>query len=884
MGRVGQQFIRFDAPSKRATEKGFHAVVHGSELVDFLYRTLDGSTPDRRLLSIGEWMMPMPHQFRTDWGRDPDSILADYVLDKTKWMFSPEINVAEWVPSTKAGTAGPTANKWLGFVVPPSGATSVGFSDFADLEAKIGATLPAGMVTVATAFETPSGQPLSEAGYLPAFYWNRFPAPDECVIFGFGPYVLVLYDAVTYFLHTHIGTDGTPTTDLVGVRKIGSQTGGAGPFGTIFGGDGQPIYLERMNVQPHGVIVLPVGPDELHVFFLGTSQPPLVLPIRNSVKAADSGSSIEVQRYPDAGNAMLVTDAGGVDWWIAAKPGQVMQCQVQIIGYDYALPPFTNVKLMFDLGQFYKPLTTPIVGAQVCFFGREVDIFPGSAAVTLTTNGDGDKVYDYGGAAQAVTVGLRDELGTPWASDGTHSSGYIHVDILAGNPGGIGGDRKYLSPQVRVVEYRFPPVLAARAVNTQTIDDTNFTGWKCSTSLQDPNGKRLTVEMTDAGATLLESAGLTKRGNYRVDILEDTDGNGTPDTIRASGWMRQPGQVLRRVKPDQSTLMARRFDARGHLSRAEQKFTYLPQLTDPSGHGFTEHSFAVKEVLGMCGIDTSDAAQYLAAVDPLAGTFNARLPGTWAYIAGTTNIRVDSLYAPDWDETKLQYMARIATLWACWSLYETTAGVVNYHPELFSSFLGLRGGYRYFVSAVLYQSRHDAVAAGVSPKQKFVPLAEAEVWEPQANTIRVTGTDSKSQTIPHVLDQDVRALTDIAYENYTGEELVKGVDSKLCISEKDMQRLARVVLQLLMHRSVIWKVQVDMAYWKIAPGPVEVARVVTLDGFGDFRVLHMEHETVSTITDVHYTRLVLQSLPKVTLTGDLITFGAVAGAWPGIAN
>lgn len=844
---MGRYFIRLDPSGyyKRG-EHGFDYEMTGSEWLrqlvpdrDQVYQSTSGfySPPGF------PWVMCRPRQLNPDWLRD--SRLANHVMRKELWSFASGITANEFNQDALPGGTFIGGNKWISIPRVPAGVASLNNINYTNLAAATGSSTNflSGFVTVAVCNTSPVGGPMY-GGFHPFLQWQAWPEPAKPVVFGWGDFALVLFRTVSYLLHT-------PTGDRVTWKLLSRVDSGGKGFFNAF--EFQPKVRSEM--------FMPVGPSNACLFSDGGRDP-----LR--IALAKSGESF------------LYHPGQVASWWLGSTAGERLSFQPQVVGYETAdSTPSTTPAIHFDLGS-YRPALAVSHNQNVALWE-----IPGAGITTLDVGGT--RTYTSISTNQQVVCGVRDASYNVWSSNGINSRGSLHLRMVPGNPGVNGA---YLSPFLSHYQIQFPTGLVARDVNTVTLDDTQWRRARFSKSLRDPMANKIEVELFDAGAALLSSLGFHRRTNYPIEILEDTDDDGTPDTVRLAGWVVTPGLRLLQpqgtARPGGGTLAAPiqeyHLTARGLLSRMDQRWLYLPQMTNPATPGYVEHTYAVARAMQMSGFDTSDTSRVAIATDPWTGTDAARLPGTWAYQTGQFDTKVDSAWAPDWDETRWTYIRKLCEKWSGWVLYERLNGQARYHPDLQLE-MSLRSIIPYYLSGTIYASEAEAAAAGY-PHQKYEAGAERTMEWPKANVVRISGTDTQGGLVPHVIDRWPSSIDDDTDEDYLGEEREWTEVPTMAVNKLAMMKMARLLLHRLRRGHESWPMVLPtLAPWHVGPNPMEIGAVFAFSGItGAFLITHLEGDIFSSRITAGSTR----SLVRTTATGERLPIAATAsgaaGGYPGV--
>lgn len=811
----------------RAVEPGFHWSISGREL-HRLFLSKDAGTGADQARFINpegtEWILTSPRQWSAGWHASDD--LAGYVIRRSKWAFAGGVTTGDWSQSHRADGENNEANEWVEIRKIPAGVSSLFGCDLPGLAAAAKLDLPAGIAVVASTTRLPSEAygNLLFGDFTPHLQFATYPPPDDLFVFGFHDIALVYRTDVLAICRR------TPA----GWEKLGTYMPGKGQgVGTQAEGGRSLISAgTRLGPGTRALTCIPVGGQYLHVAGSGIS------------------ATCKIRDVPGLNVADPMFARGG--WWVAGAPGGHLAYQVQVVGYTEATynPAGAAPAAMYDLGSSYEPTEEPGLNGLV-------SIVRPSSTVSLTA---GKRITSLGGGT--LEVQLLDEAGAAWSSDGTHHRGGLRLTIQPSLQG------RYQVPQARVFQVRWPPKLVARANDALELDDTEFAGWEAEESLYGLADKRATIYLTPAGAAKFRAASVGARDGYPVHIADGTDRRlaawvETP-TITRLRWESADLETGEQVHVETPALRCEGL-AGGRLSG---EWKHVPQMVDPSQDGTIEHTWAVTEALRCRGFDTDDSDAVTVQTDPMEGTALSQLPGTWGQLLGGLGERVDCPWAPSWDESPLAYVERIARYWSAWWIHEDLFGTVHYEPDLTYSRLI---GEDITPEATLYWRAEDSEAAE-APGQHVLaePAPEEETVSPEANYVRISGQAADGEQAPHVLDGDLRSITDPEYEDYLGEERIKGAALHMAISEASMRQLARVMILRTARRKRLWRVTVPLAPWEWKDGEGEAitlrcGKVITLDGEGDYVVNHLHVRCLRTergaLPAVYRTALVLERLP-----------------------
>lgn len=832
-----RSWVQLDPPGYHYTEEpGFHWHIYGDQVLGQL-SPKDGAAPawDYKLWNPpgSEWLLPRPRQFRRDWHLDAQ--LAQHVIPFTSWTFMPGANQKEWEFTRRPdGTTYP-ANNWITVPrVPETG--SLGGINFTNLAAAAQVTFSATPQVVCFTNSTPVGASLLDLhDYAPYFQTTIYPEPDTLRIFGWGNLCLLIYRTVVYLLKTP-AHDGQ-TWLLLGKWNIGPSAKGLHAPNT----QGGMMSYSPMTMDSHAVAVVPVGSNVVCLCFGGSG--------------AGSGGTVSVKLEGVASEGNFWAPGG--PWWVAAVPKTKLHFQCQVIGYEEVNTLSVGnpaQPIMFDTGETYKPTINPYFNFQPLIHTQAAE------SPVITGAGTMEIGYSSASSGESMTVRLAQEDGTAWSSDGSNHSGGLGLAIFPSTPGGLLGG--YLTPQLQYLQKRFPVKLTARDVNSTTFDDTQFMGWDADASLRDPLGKRVTIDFFDNAAALL--ADYETRSQFPVHILRDANGDGTPDTVEVAAWVTNPELTVHKMEGPglAAPIQVYRLTAHALLSRADQPYLYLPQMVDPVNIGQVEHGFAVAETLRQCGFDVADSDVAQISADPSTGMDIARLPGQPHPDRGAVAFQVADPWAPNWDDTKLEYMQRIAKKWRGWLLYESLGQTIYYTRDLVQDRLAGQIAAPTPV-AVIYLTQ-AAAAAALRPGDYCLTEPERLVEDPVANVVRFIGKDSDGKLTPNVIRKYLDGITgDPDSPHFTGEYRIHAVVDEWGIGSLALTQLAAVGLRRLLRRKVFWTFVVPKAPWEVGTAGLYIGQTFTLTGRGDYQVvrLHVECLKSSATASVYRTRYTGEFIP-----------------------
>jgi len=854
---MGRFTVKLDPSGyKYCSEPGLCFLIDGRTLLGkFVPDATSTARPSTNfyLAPGSEWLMCKPVQFRAEPyrdGVDTDTYaLADYVLRAEKWLFSTAATATEWEPTRVPSTTYPD-NQWISLVVPED-AVTLDVTDYDAIATAAGITLPDDLITAGICSTTPGGFDfgINATQVTPYFSWLNAPPPDDVFIFGFAQICVVVSQGVFYVLRT---PDGTKTNwELLGKGQL---KGSSQPFvGGPARGSGSLLQSVSVRAEVQSLLALTAGYTDL--FLLSSESEGHGFPLRKDKPAADDTTP-------------LLGDGG---FWVACAKGKRLAFQAQIVGYAAADSTELNTPnplVWIDLSEEYKPSVAPVFASDA--FIKSV---PGGVDNTYST-GTSSVTFNNTDTGTAISYGLLDELGLPWDTSGaTVYKGSLFLTLLPGFRDTESG--KFLSPQVRLIEFRFPPVLTDRDSATLTLTDEQFSGVEAEVSLYDPADKRVRIDLFDAGVELLSASGIDLRDNFPVEVWEDTDDDDVADTKRVAGWVQDFELKELKCPVSGHPTGLYRLEAKGLMCRMERQWEYLPQLCNPSADpaGTIEHTFAVKECLLQSGFDVDDTDVYVAQTDAYAGTDFAQLKGTWGLTSGSVGRPVGNKWGPSWKDTRLDYAQRIAHDVRGWVLYEELDGTIRYHEDLQRELQ--RGGF-YTVSATLYQATANAAGASV-PQQKYLAAATRSTQKPEANVIRINANDESDTLTPQMLIRDRLSVSDRTYPHFLGEPVVYSDSPKEVDNTGDMRVLGWLLLEKIGRRSHRWQFEAPLAGWECEPEELALGHVLTAEGKGDWEIVHQHWELLSSRATGgrSQSRFTVLSLP----TG--AQEGAGGGAYPG---
>ena len=854
---MGRFYVEFDPPGyKYCSEPGIDFLIDGPGLAEKL--SVDNEAPeviqDAKFWQPegSEWILCRPRQFDPDFYRD--SRLSDHVLRASRWNFASGITPTEWEQTRIPGETY-AANQWINLHVPDS-VSSLDSRDYGLMSLVAGLNLPAGLVTVGNCSQTPGGEIFAADGpsfsqLTPFVQWFHYPSPQDVLVFGFGQVAVVCHGDTVWVLRSD--TPEGHAWQLLDKFPLGNAPAPE-PSAGRRGASASVLQAQSGRTEIRSILAAAVGFTDLFL-----------------VPSGGKEKGFPLRRPPDLSGEEVpepLLKAG--PFWIAAMPGQTLSFQVQLVGFEEAdSRDEPTPAVWIDLTEDYKPSVTPGFEADALIYQAV-----GGAGNTTSIEGDGSVRIEDADTEQVIQYGLLDEDGDAWDfGAGETYKGSLYLALTPGWRAGQPG--AYLSPQARHLGFRFPLVLADRECVPLVLDDTQFGPLEAETFRRDPEGKRVRITLFDAGLAVLSATGHDQRANYPVHILEDTDNDGVGDQIRVAGWIRKfDVKVLHVRDPDTNEpIQLYRIECEGLLSRAKQKWLYLPQLINPDTPGIVEHTFAVGETVHGAGFDIEDPTVYFAQEDPQAGTAIAQLPGTWKLAPGVLGRSLNqdghpNEWGPRWSDTRLSYALEVGDRLRGWVLYEDLAGLIWYHDDLQRE---LQRGAEYVVSAELYATQAEAIAAG-APEQIFLANFSRGNREPLANIIRVSGIDDSVAITPQVVERDRRSITEPDYAHFLGEPVVRGYEPRQAVDLGTTQVICRLLMEKFGRRTHLRELVTEISPWDTAPDPFDVAHVLRADG-ADYLADHVHWELVRSHP--------IASLVRTTVTLETLPGGASAGSGPG---
>jgi hypothetical protein len=791
-----------------AEEPGFHWQIYGDQLAEQL-SPKDAQVPawDYKVWSPpgSEWLLPKPRQANPEWHKD--ARLSQHVMPLSQWTFMTGANAREWEFPRKGDGTTYASNKWISVPYVPGG-TSIWAVNFDNIAGAANVTFPATPKVVAFTSTTPVGRSLSDrADYAPYFQTLIYPEPDNFRLFGFGRLCLLLQKNIATLLLSR--NHSLLTWEVVGGpwQINAARQGVSGP---PTGQGGLLTAFHSPAAEHYSCMVIPAGMNEVHLLFSG-------------------GQAFHCKVTPSADGIMWAPGS----WWVGGYGGQKLHWQAQVVGYEAVNTLAVNAPaqpIMFDLGATYKPTQARKWWPQVLLHADPPE------DVTQTGAGTSEMTFASPDSGESITVRVTQEDGTAWVSDGTNHKGGIALTMTPSTAPGVLG--AYLAPSLHYVQLRFPVLLTPRENNPLILDDTEYAEWEAEASLRDPLGKRLDVGLYATTVDLLDVNGFAERDGYPIHVLRDANGDGTPDTIVAAAWVRDPELVEYKTEdpdnPGGPRVKLYKLTGEPLLSRCDRPLRYLPQMIDPDNPGQMEHLYVIQEMLRQCGFDVSDSAVITASADPLTGTDIARLPGQPTTDRGAVNFRLKDTWAPKWDDTPLAYMRKVAENWRGWLLFEGLGKTLYYGPDLmFERISGLRAAPT--PSAVIYLTHAAATAAGF-PNQVALIDPVRQIEHPQANVIRITGKDADGTLTPHKLVSYPAAVSDINDLHFTGEPVVYAAVDEMGVGDAALIQLCKVALNKLLRRKVFRSPVVPLAPWQVGASGLNLGDVFTFQNRGDYLV------------------------------------------------
>ncbi len=802
---------------KRILEYGFDIEWTGKQLAE---RKTGGLTPAEGFWNPpnSDWMLPAVYQL-TDPRWYANTLLAEHLLTSASWTLAPgATQLAPWYPND---TAGHHIAGSVGMVISVGATLSAHPAltvNFANLATAAGVTLPTGIGVMATS-------PPIDGAISPHLEFGRKPPPEDLIVFGWGNMCLLWWDRVIYLLRsTSTDANSLQAWELLGRTDLATEkqrvVQGAPGF---FGLGPANLASSSFGVQPRTLTCVPVGWEDLY-FFTAPGAAPWIVPTRD-----EPARDLKRTGVPEQ-----VNDG---KWWIGGWPNTTFLPSVQTVGYRDATHLTTgggalaDASRMIDLGQEYQPTNAPQVWVDGIIHGT----VGGATMGSITSGREATEVL----TGQRITVQLLDENQAVWSSDGTHFRGAFKVELRPGAEG-FGILPASVAPQFRKIQLKFPAKLAALSGTPLWLyDDQHYkAGWTVSNDLRTPGeGKQIRVPLTKVGADAVRAAGYDTRHDIPIELREDTANDATYATTRVAGWIVAPSDTTEirllnnNVATPQDDMV---ITALGLLKRADEPFMYAALVVDPANSGELTHTTAVEEALLQAGFDVTDSTKVQVSVD-LRGDVQKNLPGGAASQKGTAKGTERSAYAPDYNESKLDWIKRIRDDWSLWLLWEQLAGRVFYQPDPVEQRIDY--GVTLGIDATFYRTPAAAVSAGANARQAYHALSQRHITPVITNIVRIIPCDPDE---PQVFCRAAETVTDTTNDNYVGYYLrCVTAQPKMADGLEAAKHLAEVALRRLKRKRVARTWSLHLAPWRIASG-IDVGSIVQLAGGATYQIVKLE--------------------------------------------
>lgn len=820
---LGQIRVEFDPVGYyRSTESGWEWEITGDELAS---RTAPPSAVGLQRLPFlkesdnfwnppnSQWLLCRPAQFEPTFYKTDQ--LAEQIVGKAFWTPCTGLdaaNILETEPTNLGGGTYPD-NKWLSFVAPEALGTQPISVNFTNLASAAGTT-----------FEASTGVLLATGGlpnyFSPFFQFVQHPDPQDQVIFGFGDLCFIFNEFGIRLMRTP--SNDHQTWELLRRWGKNNPIGGRARFHDVMSvsagvGGASTIHVYQ---QVRSMFVALVGLDSL---FVG---------------GENTGETFQLRHTERNGNGLQYR---GGPWWLAGFPRQKFYCQTQVVRYGAAehavtADPTDVSVTYFDLGENYTPIESPEVRADfVMHKTGDPDQTDLTAGLRLTAPGTGE----------VAEIQLIDDANDAWVSGLGRHKGALHIGLVPGNAVTAQGfgDTACTSPMLRRASVRFAPHQTARArtANANLTDDL-WTTIVAETSLRDPLTKRITITLTDAGASVLAGLGVAHRSDFPINVTEDTAGDGSYSTVRLRGWVEAIEQEEVGLIDQDTTKPAAVYTVlcRGLTARLEKSpWLFLDTLVSTADNGELLHTEVPARVLLQSGWDVTDPTFVYIEEDTAEGKIPV-LPGSDDDQGDGVGAKAHSPYAPEIDEEKATYIQRIAREWRGWLFWETLDGQIRYEPD--PLILISEEGTTQLSIATLYKSDALATAAGRAG-QVWLAESQERYIPPVANVVVVEGVDAEGHVLRHVMDRDEASITDITKPNFLGEPTRPvRYETKLGISEGALMQIARIALWRHRRSRIAHKWGCPLPPWGIGISGVRPGDIITAEGRGDWFVNHVRTE------------------------------------------
>ncbi len=811
-----------------ATERGFETRWTGDEIAQRgLINTGDhGASSGFWNPPHSEWLLGRPEQFDPYWFKNEG--YAANVQRADMWDFAslvaPNVTEFPW-RNTPDETYDDDQAINLGQIPLGLGTPPISLN-LTNLGTAAGFALPIGIGVVAATKNA------NVAGVTPFFQWVRQPEPQDIFLFGFGEWAVLTTDRQVIVLRSPDGGTSWVKVGDFGGFTLPKNSSSQGAFTSA-----------SHTMQMRQLMVIPVGWNQFYLM-RHASDDPMIVTTRQANTIAQKASGTPWQN-------------GAGKLWVAAYPGQKTLFQAQPMVYRNAehieLGSGTidndTSKPWFSTTPAYSPSVAPQIVVDA--------ITHGTLGRPVTTSMTAGQEYLDPNTLEAFQVQVVNASHAAWIPGVGNFRGAVRVAMTAAIAPGMTAT---LTPQIRSIEMRFPPVITARAGANVTLLDTQFKPIKIEADLHDPESKKITIPLKPAAIALLEAAGIEDWENMPVEVWEDTDADGDPDVLRAAGWVKDPSnRGYPSLSYSQTTL-----EAVGMLlGRGDKYFHFRHHLAAWVEGGRLDHATALSSVLLQCGFDVTDTDRVEFESDT-ADADVRYLPGGAAEEPGEAGQKRAPAYSPDWDETRLEYMLRIARTWRKWILTELLNGKITYRHDVVDDLIDL--GTSPTSEATFYKTHAAATAAGVHSQQVYMAGFEQWATAVKANFVRII---PPTPDLAHIIDRDTASISDTTADNYVGEEIPAKPWQPTLAAAADPVYLARLAilarqyLRRLRRRITGHTWNSLCAPWQVLPSGVDVGSVVTLEDRGLHRITKVEVQQLSRA--IFLTSWTAEKLPPPTV-------------------
>jgi hypothetical protein len=412
-----------------------------------------------------------------------------------------------------------------------------------------------------------------------------------------------------------------------------------------------------------------------------------------------------------------------------------------------------------------------------------------------------EAVYDppFAGTT-SVALSLRDAADPSLAYDGLDQTCRMKFDLT--------GDGAY-TPFVYAGTAEFEPVLTTTA--DEPVDLTDKAQSIELSVPENPSGVELNVEFLDPDA--LGLTGVLAHSNRPVKLLVGS--------VIVFGGRTEPAEYDPTAFAESSLV---RMGARDYWKKLE-----TTRFRDPMPLEGTTITDALERVLSVAGVEAAntdiEAETFELPLSPSPST------GEWA-----------TLIEPDEEGTPAHWVERlIETYCATW--------IYGFKPTLTGTKFMAKSPDEIGTTplATLYSKRSDAIAIGLHTAEeasRFVyRRARQTALEPEANDVRVTGWDGRTQRAiqsyyPDAASQDPGLAVVDRPENWLGEVRSLGIFDPMITSQEACDRAATIIFDRVsrVRRMCEWECDFILGTDGV---PAWRGDCVELDGIGTFRIVSL---------------------------------------------